>query len=304
MADIIFYADCLDGKVAAYIYSRKHHIISSCTFIPFRNIPKINRYNLKDTDNIIILGANKEVIYPRDIVQISYKVFYQNKKPEQTTSLLVFSESKPKNIPKYLEYIKIKELKLGKFKESEIFCTQLENLLRKYNTPNNPILQGLYDHPETELDSLFNYIMLIGEANYNQYLETIHKNAERAHITKMDDGTSIGILNTRIYIADIADYLIKKRGCSAVIIWYLDKKDSMVFQLRSVGEIDVSEIARLYTGDGYRNAAGFTVPFRVGSLILENMLADPGNSHEVQLNKINQTELKSVLSILGVPSND
>jgi len=303
MSDIIFYSDCLDGKVSAYIYARINSIVDSCVFIPFRNLPKIDKYNISMSDNIIILGANKEVRYPKDIIQISYKIAYLDRKPQQTTSLLIYSKFNLKTIPKYLEYIKNKELKLGKFKESEVFCMQLENLLKKYNSPNNPVLQDLYDHPETEPNSLFNYMMLIGEANYNQYLEVIHKNAERAYITTMDNGTSIGILNTRIYIADIADYLIKKKGCSAVIIWYLDKKDSMVFQLRSVGEVDVSEIARLYTGDGYRNAAGFTVPFRIGALILENMLTEPNSNHEVKLNKVDQAELKSVLSILGVPEN-
>lgn len=40
---------------------------------------------------------------------------------------------------------------------------------------------------------------------------------------------------------------------------YYDKPGLRVFSLRSVGEFDVSEIAKQYGGGGHKNAAGFTV---------------------------------------------
>lgn len=41
---------------------------------------------------------------------------------------------------------------------------------------------------------------------------------------------------------------------------YYDKPDGRVFSLRSIGDFDVSEIAKKYGGGGHKNAAGFTVP--------------------------------------------
>lgn len=41
---------------------------------------------------------------------------------------------------------------------------------------------------------------------------------------------------------------------------YWDTPDGRVFSLRSVGDFDVSEIAKLYGGGGHRNAAGFRMP--------------------------------------------
>ncbi len=41
---------------------------------------------------------------------------------------------------------------------------------------------------------------------------------------------------------------------------YYDTADGRVFSLRSIGEFDVSEIAKKMGGGGHRNAAGFTAP--------------------------------------------
>lgn len=41
---------------------------------------------------------------------------------------------------------------------------------------------------------------------------------------------------------------------------YYDKPEGRVFSIRSIGEFDVSEIARKYGGGGHKNAAGFTMP--------------------------------------------
>lgn len=41
---------------------------------------------------------------------------------------------------------------------------------------------------------------------------------------------------------------------------YYDTRHGRVFSLRSIGDIDVSEIAKLYGGGGHKNAAGFKVP--------------------------------------------
>lgn len=42
---------------------------------------------------------------------------------------------------------------------------------------------------------------------------------------------------------------------------YWDTKDGRVFSLRSRGDFDVSEVAKLYGGGGHKNAAGFRVPY-------------------------------------------
>ena len=47
---------------------------------------------------------------------------------------------------------------------------------------------------------------------------------------------------------------------------YWDTPEGRVFSLRSVGDFDVSEVAKKYGGGGHRNAAGFRVAFRDSDL--------------------------------------
>ena len=294
---VIFYNNNLDGKVAAHHYRRIKHKDDEVKYIPFFRMPALNDYNLKEDDIIIILGAQEHIETDLNTKQISHNFIESN---NLSTSGLVYSLTGLKYLPKYITYIANKELKLGKFRESEAFCIQLENILRSCKIPEHRILDELYDDPDGEA---FQYLMTTGEANYDQYLDMIKLNAERAYIALLENGLKIGVLNTRTYIADIADYLLKVKNCDAAILWYMDKKDSIVFQLRSLGAIDVSEIARMYTGDGYRNAAGFTVPFRIGTVILENMIGiAKDKKREIKLDNITETELERILKILGVPS--
>ena len=43
--------------------------------------------------------------------------------------------------------------------------------------------------------------------------------------------------------------------------WCVGQDGKVAFSLRSIGDYDVSELARRYGGGGHRNAAGFSVPF-------------------------------------------
>jgi len=294
---VIFYNNTLDGKVAAHHYYKIRCNQEEVRFIPFFRTPALNDYDLKNHDKIVILGAQEYIETDLDADQISHKFTTSN---SISTLGLVYALKDPTNVPKYVLYIANKELKLGKFRESEAFCVQLEHILRNCKTPEHHVLDELYSDPE---GIAFQYLTLIGEANYDQYMDMIRLNAERAYITTLENGLKIAILNTRTHIADIADYLLKVKKCDAVMIWYVDRKDSIVFQLRSLGSIDVSEIARLYTGDGYRNAAGFTIPFRVGVKILENMIGIARNKKkEITFEGISSDELEKILNILGIPN--
>jgi nanoRNase/pAp phosphatase (c-di-AMP/oligoRNAs hydrolase) len=44
---------------------------------------------------------------------------------------------------------------------------------------------------------------------------------------------------------------------------YWDTPEGRVFSLRSIGDFDVSEIAKQYGGGGHKNASGFRLPHGV-----------------------------------------
>lgn len=53
--------------------------------------------------------------------------------------------------------------------------------------------------------------------------------------------------------------------------WF-EKQNGMQFSLRSIGDIDVSEIAKIYKGGGHKNASGFRLPLGEGREFLDKTL--------------------------------
>ena len=65
---------------------------------------------------------------------------------------------------------------------------------------------------------------------------------------------------TSKYSSELGNLLAVESGKFGAV-FYLDGKRGMWnFSLRSVGELDVSEIAKAYSGGGHKNAAGFSIP--------------------------------------------
>lgn len=62
------------------------------------------------------------------------------------------------------------------------------------------------------------------------------------------------------YSSDIGNMIASEPNSGGVGGTYYDTFTSREFSLRSVGDIDVSEIAKKFGGGGHKNAAGFKVP--------------------------------------------
>lgn len=58
-----------------------------------------------------------------------------------------------------------------------------------------------------------------------------------------------------------------------VSLTWFERADGMIqFSLRSIGEIDVSEIAKVYLGGGHRNASGFRLPIGEARELIDTIL--------------------------------
>ena len=58
-----------------------------------------------------------------------------------------------------------------------------------------------------------------------------------------------------------------------VSLTWFERADGMIqFSLRSIGEVDVSEIAKVYLGGGHRNASGFRLPIGNGRELIDKIL--------------------------------
>lgn len=71
-------------------------------------------------------------------------------------------------------------------------------------------------------------------------------------------GCCVPVVNCNPQFSSDVGHLLCKSG-HIFGATYHDRKDKRVFSLRSIGDFDVSEIAKKYGGGGHKNAAGFSV---------------------------------------------
>jgi oligoribonuclease NrnB/cAMP/cGMP phosphodiesterase (DHH superfamily) len=89
------------------------------------------------------------------------------------------------------------------------------------------------------------------------------------------DNYKVAVLNaTYLNCSEIGNELAKTADFS--LTWFERKNDVIHFSLRSIGDFDVSAIAKRFYGGGHKNAAGFQLPYREGRELIDVMLSRVG----------------------------
>jgi len=83
------------------------------------------------------------------------------------------------------------------------------------------------------------------------------KNVRIMFLTVGETEYEIPCVNASANISEIGNVLCKHYPNNPFSISYCDRKDVRTWSLRSVGDFDVSEIAKAFGGGGHKNAAGF-----------------------------------------------
>lgn len=90
--------------------------------------------------------------------------------------------------------------------------------------------------------------------------QQVERALRRARMRKVGDHW-IPTVNSCLLQSEIGDELCKAFPRAAFAgVYYTNDRAEECWSLRSIGDFDVSEVARLYGGGGHRNAAGFAVP--------------------------------------------
>ena len=71
-------------------------------------------------------------------------------------------------------------------------------------------------------------------------------------------GYKIPVINTGIFVSDVANTLCRKYPDAEFAACYFDLPGKRIWSLRSIGDFDVSAVASKLGGGGHKNAAGFT----------------------------------------------
>lgn len=87
-------------------------------------------------------------------------------------------------------------------------------------------------------------------------------------------GYGVNILNaTYLNCSEIGNELAKTAAFS--ITWFERNDDIIQFSLRSIGEFDVSAIAKQFKGGGHKNAAGFQLSIKDGRDLIDRIVGRP-----------------------------
>jgi oligoribonuclease NrnB/cAMP/cGMP phosphodiesterase (DHH superfamily) len=102
----------------------------------------------------------------------------------------------------------------------------------------------------------------------DHYIEKVTAQVQRGEI----GGYSVRVVCAAYpNISDVCNKLCETWG--GVGVGWFERGDSQIqFSLRSIGEIDVSAIAKTYGGGGHKNAAGFQLPYQEGRRVLDSIL--------------------------------
>jgi hypothetical protein len=77
-------------------------------------------------------------------------------------------------------------------------------------------------------------------------------------------GHDVLVVNTTVFGSEVGNELCKAHPAMPFAAYFFEKQGLRCWGLRSIGDFDVSEVAKKFGGGGHKNAAGFTRP--IGSV--------------------------------------
>jgi len=260
-AIVIYHADCLDGYGAAYAAWKKFG--DSAEYIPahYGNPPPdVTGKDVYILDfsypretllkmhmrarNLLVIDHHKTA--QADLIELPFAKFDMAK----SGCVLAWEHFHPEDkIPFGLEFIQDRDLWQFKYDRTRAFCEALRNLVEKSFTDW-----------DSEMDAPYcNLLAERGEDLLAVFNADIASLAKRAHTAKFVGTEFIACNAPAKYASELGNALAKSTGKPAAIYSYNGATHRWDYSLRSVGEFDVSEIAKYFDGGGHKNAAGFSI---------------------------------------------
>jgi nanoRNase/pAp phosphatase (c-di-AMP/oligoRNAs hydrolase) len=107
-----------------------------------------------------------------------------------------------------------------------------------------------------------------------QNVQRTIKEAQTGYLSINEKCYRIALVNASWNHSEIGNALAKNADIG--MVWCEHMHGTMRFSLRSLGEIDVSEIAKIFGGGGHKNASGFTIPMEFGRFIIDQIRSKEG----------------------------
>jgi len=258
---VIYHAECLDGYGAAYAAWKKFG--DSAEYIPahYGNPPPdvIGKdvyildfsYPLETLLKMHILARDLLVIdhhktAQADLIELPFAKFDMSK----SGCVLAWAHFHPEDkIPFGLELIQDRDLWQFHIPQTKAYCEALRNLVdRTFTAWDFHLATGnCFELAERGEDLL---------AVFDADITSLAKRANAGTLAGID---FIFCNAPPKYASELGNLLAKTTKKPVAIYSYNEAIKRLDYSLRSIGDFDVSEIAKIFGGGGHKNAAGFSI---------------------------------------------
>ena len=169
--------------------------------------------------------------------------------PNKSGCVLAWEHFHPNDddIPNLLRYIQDRDLWRWNYTSTRDIATGLRS---------NPFTFDWFDYADENLD----YVVRSGTA-MNKLFDQQLADITKKHIPTLIEGQLGRSVNCTPQFASEAGNILAKESGTFGMTWMTNSKGMANVSLRSIGDYDVSAIAKTFGGGGHRNAAGFEVAF-------------------------------------------
>jgi nanoRNase/pAp phosphatase (c-di-AMP/oligoRNAs hydrolase) len=103
-----------------------------------------------------------------------------------------------------------------------------------------------------------------GRVLLKAHMDYVTELAKHDHRIKLANSYGRAVNTNSKYASDLGNQLAEKSKTFGCTYFYDGASKLWCYSLRSIGDYDVSEIAKFYNGGGHKNAAGFSSTFQLG----------------------------------------
>jgi oligoribonuclease NrnB/cAMP/cGMP phosphodiesterase (DHH superfamily) len=265
---VIYHSNCFDGFGAAWVCRKAltlDYIGESNTYIPAK---------YGDEPPLDVKGKHVYVVdfsYPRNVLEemksdaASLVVLDHHKTSEaalkgldycifdmkRSGAMMAWDYLNPgKTAPRIIQYVMDRDLWNWKLPNTSEVNAWISSFERDFE-----VWDGLDESMKQNLD----YCVHDGEQILRYERQKIKEICTEAVMMCIDGENTIPVINTNYpFGSSCGDYLNRTHPEAKYAAYYFDRSDGeQQWGLRSVGDFDVSEIAKRFGGGGHRNASGF-----------------------------------------------
>lgn len=270
---IIYHGDCPDGWCAAFIAHRQYpdavlipavygKSLSDAVVVGKHVLVVDYSWKRAETERLAALTASMYILdhhktAEAELVDLPYAYFDMHRSGAQLVWDHCFPDRQPR--PWYVDYVADRDLWRWQLPESRVVSAYLMTL--PYTVEAWSALDGV-----TVEQAIANGTG--ARAQVDHYVDKVCAQA----YTGRWNGMTVSIVNAAYpNISDVGNRLCEN-GAQVGLGWFIRGDGLMQFSLRSLGEIDVSALAKEHGGGGHQNAAGFQIPSLAGLQLLDTLV--------------------------------